>query len=324
MEAALAQLAALQDAEVFRGLRQTMDANSDIKTVRKCQKGALKRLSSLAPNLLDTTAPLWKCVGLTTINRVLIPYLIEHASTGSQVGQFHRAADKLLAFIADVFPEMLELSKDSLFDVDELNSREPSAIEERLGLMVRFAKAVSNSVPQSTALENRLAALVRSGTVVQAKRAAFLLTQMPGAASLCAALTGDVVDILDNTHLTQRAPAFAALSRFALHAPSGFSTYADRVSQFLVQTILVNGDMDYTGGDADWISRSSLDDTGLMQVYSVKILAHWLIGMDHKSLNRGVVQLVMGTLRQLVRNGGAMQTRSPMAGRTAAAQHIEL
>ncbi|KAJ1740064.1 Sister chromatid cohesion protein pds5 [Coemansia sp. RSA 989] len=324
MEAALAQLAALQDAEVYRGLQQTMDANSDIKTVRKCQKGALKRLSSLAPNLLDTTAPLWKCVGLTTINRVLIPYLIEHASTGSQVGQFHRAADKLLVFIADVFPEMLELSKDSLFDIDELSSREPSAIEERLGLMVRFAKAASNSVPKSTALENRLAALVRSGTVIQAKRAAFLLTQMPGAASLCAALTGDVVDTLDNTHLAQRAPAFAALSRFALHAPSGFATYADRVSQFLVQTILVNGDMDYADGDADWISRSSLDDTGLMQVYSVKILAHWLIGMDRKSLSRDLVQLVMGTLRQLVRNGGTMQPRSPMAGRSAAAQHIEL
>ncbi|KAJ2616184.1 Sister chromatid cohesion protein pds5 [Coemansia sp. RSA 1365] len=108
MENALSQLASLRDVEICKGLRATMDPKNDIKAVRKWQKSSLKRLSSLAPNLLDTTAPLWKCVGLTTINRVLVPFLIEHASATSGAAatqvepQFHNAADTLLTYIADV------------------------------------------------------------------------------------------------------------------------------------------------------------------------------------------------------------------------------
>ncbi|KAJ2828114.1 Sister chromatid cohesion protein pds5, partial [Coemansia erecta] len=323
LEGALTQLAGLQDSDVYAGLRQTMDARSDIKTVRKCQKSALKRLASLAPNLLDTTAPLWKCAGLTTINRVLVPYLIESASASRQ-GAFHGAAATLLAYTADVFPEMLELCKDELFAVEGLQAREPGAVEERLKLMVRFAKAVPNSVPRSTELENRLAALVRSGTVAQAKRAAFVVTQMPGAAALCAALTGDVVDGLDDAKLERHAPAFAALSRLALHAPAAYATYADRISQFLVQKALTDADadMDTDAGDAEWVGRGLLGDAGLARVYAVKILAHWLAGMDRAAVTRDVVQTVLGTLRQLVRGSGSGS--GGVAGRSAVTQHCVL
>ncbi|KAJ2706085.1 Sister chromatid cohesion protein pds5, partial [Coemansia spiralis] len=98
MEAALGQLAGLHDNEIYQGLRATMDAQSDIKTVRRCQKSALKRLASLAPSLLDATAPLWKCAGLTTINRVLVPFLIEHTAARDPLRD---AADVLLTYVAD-------------------------------------------------------------------------------------------------------------------------------------------------------------------------------------------------------------------------------
>ncbi|KAJ1816937.1 Sister chromatid cohesion protein pds5, partial [Coemansia sp. RSA 2675] len=301
VETALMQLAGLHDAEVYGGLRQTMDPRNDIKAVRKHQKSSLKRLSSLAPSLLDTTAPLWKCVGLTTINRALVPFLIEHVSRG---GKFVAAAEVLITYITGVFPEMVRSSSAELFDVAALQAADAVAVEERLALMVKFAKAVPRSVPRSSGLEDRLAAFVRSGSLRQAKYAAYLVTQMDGAQSLCAALTGDAVDGLDNRHAELRAPSFAALSRFAQYAPQAFSTYADRVSRFLVQSVLLAGDA--AGGD-EWVAREALGDAGVAKVYAVKILAAWLLGLERQALTRDGVQLVLGTLRQLVRNGGAMQ-----------------
>ncbi|KAJ2367314.1 Sister chromatid cohesion protein pds5 [Coemansia sp. Cherry 401B] len=320
LESGLLQLAGLRDSEVCQGLRQTMDAHSDMRLVRRCQKSALKRLSSLAPNLLDPTAPLWKCVGLTTINRGLVPPLIENASARGQA-QFRTAADALLAYVAKVFPEMLELSKDELFAVDELQASEPGAVEERLALMVRFAKAVPGAVPRSTELENRLAALVRTGTAVQAKRAAFVVTQMAGAEALCGALCGDLAGSLNGDQFT--AAALAALSRFAQHAPAAYATYADRVGQFVVQTVLRGAETDNAGGDADWVERAALGDAGVACVYAVKLLARWLAGAERAGVTREAAQLVVGALRQLVRNGGALQARGG-AGRSALAQHLEL
>ncbi|KAJ1902487.1 Sister chromatid cohesion protein pds5, partial [Coemansia sp. IMI 209127] len=100
VENALTQLAGLHDADVYKGLRQTMDPNNDVKSVRKHQKSSLKRLSSLAPSLLEITAPIWKCVGLTTINRGLVPHLIEYMSSGfsssSGAAQNASAAETIL------------------------------------------------------------------------------------------------------------------------------------------------------------------------------------------------------------------------------------
>ncbi|KAJ2806244.1 Sister chromatid cohesion protein pds5, partial [Coemansia guatemalensis] len=324
MENALSQLASLRDAEVCKGLRATMDPNNDIKAVRKWQKSSLKRLSSLAPNLLDTTAPLWKCVGLTTINRVLVPFLIEHASaTGTAAAthgepQFHHAADTLLTYIANVFPEMLRLCSDELFVVSELRSRDIAATEERLALMVRFAKAIPKAVPSTEDLKNQLAEFVRSGNLRQAKYAAFLITQIPGAAELCAALTSDVVDNLDNRHIERRAPSVAALARFAQYAPAAYATYSDRISQIIAQGIL-SGEQTGSGteGDSEWQPREDLEDAELTRIYAVKVLSNWLVGAERPT--REAVQTVVGTLRRLVRGGGG-RDRS----RTAADQHVLL
>ncbi|KAJ2331874.1 Sister chromatid cohesion protein pds5, partial [Coemansia sp. RSA 2681] len=321
VESALGQLANLHDAEVYKGLRETMDSKNDIKAVRKHQKSSLKKLSALAPSLLDTTAPLWKCVGLTTINRALVPYLIEHTS-GS--GRFAATAEVLISYITSVFPDMLRSSSAELFDVTALQVADVAAIEERLVLMVKFAKAIPNSVPRSVELENQLAAFVRTGTLRQAKYAAYLVTQMDGSQALCAALTGDVVDNLDNRHLERRAPSFAALSRFAQYAPSAFSTYSGRVSQFLVQSVLLAGPSDNaeeTEEAEEWVSRDVLGEAGVSRVYAVKILANWLLGLERHLLTREIVQLVLGTLRQLVRNGGAMQAG---AGSAHEQQHLLL
>ncbi|KAJ2735032.1 Sister chromatid cohesion protein pds5 [Coemansia sp. BCRC 34962] len=305
VESALMQLANLHEAEVYRGLRETMEPKNDIKAVRRHQKSSLKKLSGLAPSLLDTTAPLWKCVGLTTINRALVPFLIEHVSRSG--GRFVAAAEVLISYITSVFPEMVRSSSAELFDVAALQMADAVAIEERLVLMVKFAKSIPRSVPRNSGLEDQLAALVRTGSVKQAKYAAYLVTQMEGAQSLCAALTGDVVDSLDNRHLEHRAPAFAALSRFAQYAPSAFSTYADRVSQFLVQSVLLAGPVGDAAENEDWVAREALGDAGVAKVYAVKILTSWLLGLERQALTRDGVQLVLGTLRQLVRNGGAMQ-----------------
>ncbi|KAJ1819836.1 Sister chromatid cohesion protein pds5, partial [Coemansia sp. RSA 2598] len=75
MEGALTQLVNLHDEEIYQGFRATMDAENTTKSVRKHQKNAFKRLVSLAPGIVDTIAPLWKCVGLTFINRGLVPFL---------------------------------------------------------------------------------------------------------------------------------------------------------------------------------------------------------------------------------------------------------
>ncbi|PIA19572.1 hypothetical protein COEREDRAFT_12926 [Coemansia reversa NRRL 1564] len=324
MENALSQLASLRDAEICKGLRATMDPKNDIKAVRKWQKSSLKRLSSLAPNLLDTTAPLWKCVGLTTINRVLVPFLIEHASATNPVAvihaepQFHNAADTLLTYIADVFPEMLRLCSDELFVVSELRSKNVVATEERLALMVRFAKAIPKAVPSTEDLQDQLAEFVRTGNLRQAKYAAFLITQIPGAAELCAALTRDVVDNLDNIHVERRAPSVAALARFAQYAPTAYATYADRVSQILAQGMLAYDQAGTdTEGDFEWQPRENLDDAELARIYSVKVLSNWLVGAERPT--REAVQTVVGTLRRLVRSGGS-RDRS----RTAVDQHLLL
>ncbi|KAJ2802150.1 Sister chromatid cohesion protein pds5, partial [Coemansia helicoidea] len=298
METALGQLAGLHDDEIYQGLRATMDAKSDIKTVRRCQKSALKRLAALAPSLLDATAPLWKCVGLTTINRILVPFLIEHTAAGDQL---RGAADALLAYVADVFPDILRLSGAELFDASGLQSRNTTAVEERLALMVKFAKAVPSSIPSG--MEDQLAALVRAGSVRQAKYAAFLLTQAEGAAGLCAELAAELVDGLDSPG--RRAPACAALSRLALHAPTAFAPHADHVVRSLVPVVLA-GDM---GGDGDeeWQPREALDDAAQARVHAVKVLANWLVGMDAKALTRDAAQTVLGALRQVVRGGAAAQ-----------------
>ncbi|KAJ2889224.1 Sister chromatid cohesion protein pds5, partial [Coemansia aciculifera] len=207
---------------------------------------------------------------------------------------------------------MLRSSSAELFDVAALQVADVVATEERLVLMVKFAKAIPNSVPRSVELENQLATFVRSGTLRQAKYSAYLVTQMDGAQALCAALTGDVVDNLDNRHLERRAPSFAALSRFAQYAPNAFSTYSGRVSQFLIQSVLLAGHAEKAEEETetetdDWVSRDMLGEEGVSRVYAVKILTGWLLGLERQSLTRDGVQLVLGTLRQLVRNGGAMQ-----------------
>ncbi|KAJ1668341.1 Sister chromatid cohesion protein pds5 [Coemansia sp. RSA 1813] len=324
VESALTQLAGLHDAEVYKGLRQTMDPNNDVKAVRKHQKSSLKRLSSLAPSLLETTAPIWKCVGLTTINRGLVPYLIEYMSSrfssSSNAAQIASAAETILSYITNVFPEMLCSSSDALFDTAELGLDDVVTTEERLALMVRYAKAIPKSVPKSAELESQLASFVRAGSLRQAKYSAYLLTQMEGTESQCSILTGDMVDNLDNRHLERRSPSFAALSRFARYAPSAFSMYAERVSQYLVQSVLLDplsdADMDDepkddegmdTSDDSEWVPRESLDESGLVKVHAVKILTNWLAGMERQMLTRDNVQTVLGTLRQLVRNAGEMQ-----------------
>ncbi|KAJ1932524.1 Sister chromatid cohesion protein pds5, partial [Linderina pennispora] len=197
LEQALVQLGGLQNSEVYTGLRATMDANNDIKTVRRYQKSALKTLSGLAPALLDATATVWKCVGLTTINRALVPHLITFASGGAHT-PLSSTADKLLRFVADVFPEMLQCSSADLFDANELQG-DQVLVEERLALMVKFAKALPRAVPAGERQQEQLAGLVRTGSLRQAKYAAFLLTQMEGSAALCSVLVGDMVDNLDNT-----------------------------------------------------------------------------------------------------------------------------
>ncbi|KAJ1941286.1 Sister chromatid cohesion protein pds5 [Kickxella alabastrina] len=320
VENALAQLAALHDSEVYRGLRATMDAENDIKAVRKHQKSALKKLSTLAPNLLDATAPLWKCVGLTTTNRALVPFLIEHASSSANAmgaksgshGQLSGAAGVLVGYITDVFPEMLQFSSAELFDVDELRTGTVVATEERLALMVKFAKAIPRSIPHDPELESQLALFVRSGASVrQAKYSAFLVTQIGGAEGLCAALTGDMVDNLDNTHIKRRAPSYAALSRFAQYAPAAFAIYSERISTYLVQSMLMGGQEEIVGDDAmeadDWVARDALGDAALTKIYAVKILTNWLVGIDRQTLTRESVQTVLGALRQLVRNGGEIR-----------------
>ncbi|KAJ1935609.1 Sister chromatid cohesion protein pds5, partial [Linderina macrospora] len=321
VEQALVQLGAVQNSDVYSGLRATMDPANDIRTVRKHQRAALKKLSALAPALLDATAPVWKCVGLTTINRALVPHLITLASSPDEP-QLGATADKLLRFIADVFPEMLKSSSSELFDVSELRGSDVRLAEERLALMVKFAKAVPRAVPGSTDLQELLAGLVRTGTLRQAKYAAFLLTQMEGSGALCGVLAGDMVDNLDNALLERRAPSFAALARFAQYAPLAFAIYADRVSQFLVQTVLmgtpppppadgVADDKVMADGKEnaapEWVERESLDDAGLTKVYAVKILTNWLVGTDRHALTRDGVQTVLGVLRALVRNGGEIQ-----------------
>ncbi|KAI9505130.1 armadillo-type protein [Coemansia spiralis] len=336
MESALAQLASLHDTDVYKGIRETMDPKNDVKAVRKHQKSSLKRLSSIAPSLLETTAPIWKCVGLTTINRVLVPHLIEHtsssashsaSSSNNNSGQFAAAAETLLGYITNVFPEMLCSSSSELFDTAELSAGDAVATEERLALMVRFAKAIPNSVPRSADLEPQLVSFVRTGTLRQAKYSAYLLTQMTGSEAQCAVLTGDMVDNLDNHHIERRSPSFAALSRFARYAPKAFAKYADRVGQYLVQSVLMDplGEVDMDGAvendsmdvseDSEWISRQSLDEGGLVKVYAVKVLTNWLVGMERQMLTRESVQMVLGTLRQLIRRGGEMQqdrrTRMP-------------
>ncbi|KAJ2381695.1 Sister chromatid cohesion protein pds5, partial [Coemansia sp. RSA 2559] len=149
VENALTQLAGLHDADVYKGLRQTMDPNNDVKSVRKHQKSSLKRLSSLAPSLLEITAPIWKCVGLTTINRGLVPHLIEYMSSGfsssSGAAQNASAAETILSYITNVFPEMLSSSSDALFDTTELQMDDVVTTEERLALMVHYAKAIPKS-----------------------------------------------------------------------------------------------------------------------------------------------------------------------------------
>ncbi|KAJ2395860.1 Sister chromatid cohesion protein pds5 [Coemansia sp. RSA 2603] len=348
MESALTQMAGLRDSEVYKGLRATMNAENDIKAVRKYQKSALKKLASLAPNILDTTAPLWKCVGLTTINRVLVPFLIQYVSSSSSSSlALGRSMDEsqtdlggtsglLLEYITRVFPEMLQSYKIELFDVAELRSDAVVAVEDRLALLVKFAKAIPGGVPRSDELENQLASFVRSGVSVrQAKYAAYLITQIEGSEALCAVLVGDTVDNLDNAHIEKRAPAFAALSRFAQYAPAAFATYAERTSAFLIQTVLMgkfgvqdddadnmdDGDDDGSSSD-EWVERSRLDDAALSKVYAVKILTNWLVGMDLQSVTRDRAQSVVGTLRQLVRGSGEMQQEGKTAPGTK--QHLQL
>ncbi|KAJ2444457.1 Sister chromatid cohesion protein pds5, partial [Coemansia sp. RSA 2337] len=106
----------------------------------------------------------------------------------------------------------------------------------------------------------------------------------------------------------RRAPSFAALARFAQYAPNAFSTYSDRVSQFLVQSVLLAAPVDGSADETeDWVSREALGEVGMTKVYATKILTSWLLGLERQALTRDGVQLVLGTLRQLVRNGGAMQ-----------------
>ncbi|KAJ2818823.1 Sister chromatid cohesion protein pds5, partial [Coemansia furcata] len=77
---------------------------------------------------------------------------------------------------------------------------------------------------------------------------------------------------------------------------------------FLVQSVLLAGFVN-DGADEtdDWVSREALGEAGVTKVYATKILTNWLLGLERQALTRDGVQLVLGTLRQLVRNGGAMQ-----------------
>ncbi|KAJ2159386.1 Sister chromatid cohesion protein pds5 [Coemansia sp. RSA 552] len=311
LEAALSQLAALGNSDIYTGLRRTMDADSDMRTVRRSQKAALKQVAALAPALLEPTAPLWKCVGLTTLNHALVPHLIGAVRLRAE-------ADALLALITEVFPAMLRSSAAALFSAAG-TSESLELPDSRLRLMVRYAKAAPDSLaPPATALRSHLAHLVRRGALRPAKYAASLLALLPGSRDMCAELAAAALD----AH--KHAPAIAALSRFALHAPAAFAPLADRASQIFV-SILRTDDDSAAPADADTDATWSddLDDAGMRCVYAVKGLTNWLAGLDRAHVTRAAAQTVVGSLRLLLRHQGSMHARPAGAsGRSLRQLHV--
>ncbi|KAI8325971.1 hypothetical protein GQ54DRAFT_295114 [Martensiomyces pterosporus] len=322
MESALMQLALLRCNEAYKGLRETMSPSNDFKAVRKHQRTSLRKISTLAPNILDPTAPLWKAVGLTTFNRALTPFLIECASSdasgysaaasSADPARFKAAAELLIGYIADAYPGLISESSLQALDVGALSTGDALDIDERLDLISKLAKSAPDALPRSAELQDRLVEFVRSGTLRQAMVSAYILTQMAGARAVLATLASELVSNLEDQSSGRRLPSLAALSKLVLHASDAFAPCDARAVPALlkiVQERLPGNDAGSKSAEgehdeAEWAPLDSLGDACLTRIYAITTIANWVVTVKRDSSSLRSIPYAVAVLRRLVENRG--------------------
>ncbi|KAJ1965266.1 Sister chromatid cohesion protein pds5 [Dipsacomyces acuminosporus] len=330
MESALVQLSQLGCSDVYSGLRETMNTANDFKAVRRHQKNSLRKISTVAPNILDPTAPLWKAVGLTAFNCSLTPFLVEYASSGAgrrtsaaaspaDPTRLKAAANVLVGYLTDTFPSLLKVENPfEVFTADMLSSGDAQAVEERLDLLAKFVKSNPASVVMNADVLKALLKIVRKGTLKQGSTATYILTHMPGAMDSCMPLITEMANDLAANTAKPKLQYVAALSNFLVCHPSSPSVDTD-LDTILRPMIDIATDRNTAGdgaskdrGDSqdesEWVPYSQLGEAGLTKVYAIIAISSWLRRIPQEKVSKGSVGEVLSILRTLIENRGTVRS----------------
>ncbi|KAI8082933.1 armadillo-type protein [Halteromyces radiatus] len=281
----LRQLHEIDDNNIIRALRTSIDVGKEYKDILKAQNSLLEKLEQQAHGALEPCKWILNRTHLLALNKSNVPFLYSalrstRGKRQSVIQDRSNAAQDLVKKIGEVFPRMCLPYVDDLVR-HIMNDNGGPIADESLEVMASIAKEIPSELILSNQTLERLSSYANNGNMLQAKHATMILCNSNDTSTICAELVEDLISYtsLENPNLVT---TLTSLSVFALYTPLLVQPHLDILFDFitqkcLAQTLLVqNPDNNY-----EWEEYDDLKDISKQKLAGVPILSNYLIGMGN-------------------------------------------
>ncbi|CAB4432910.1 unnamed protein product [Rhizophagus irregularis] len=304
----LSAFAKLRDTRVYKLIRDCMNPQSDYKTVRKSAKDAIKHIEQIAASSLETFSILIRRVSLTTINRDLVPLLMNKIKSvdGEQQNEHSIIAHELFTDISSRFPAIFRSHFEKLTTLLKEEDESSMIVEDSLEALSKLAKAFPDEAYQDSETIQRYMQFALNGSPRQAKFAAIILTHIRQKQQLCSDLFKKIIPNLMVTS-PNILSYLSVLSQCALYMPTIYEQQSDTITNFIVKELIMKNRNKATPGDkAEWVDDDELDDECKAKVLGLKVLVNRLLAIAETESAQDLAKPVFKLLWTLIRGGGEL------------------
>ncbi|CAG8655996.1 17009_t:CDS:10, partial [Rhizophagus irregularis] len=304
----LSAFAKLRDTRVYKLIRDCMNPQSDYKTVRKSAKDAIKHIEQIAASSLETFSILIRRVSLTTINRDLVPLLMNKIKSvdGEQQNEHSIIAHELFTDISSRFPAIFRSHFEKLTTLLKEEDESSMIVEDSLEALSKLAKAFPDEAYQDSETIQRYMQFALNGSPRQAKFAAIILTHIRQKQQLCSDLFKKIIPNLMVTS-PNILSYLSVLSQCALYMPTTYEQQSDTITNFIVKELIMKNRNKATPGDkAEWVDDDELDDECKAKVLGLKVLVNRLLAIAETESAQDLAKPVFKLLWTLIRGGGEL------------------